>query len=88
MPSIPYNEHKLQAAMMDWFSDIIPPHLLIWQPVSSVQPVDASAWVSLLEPVSMNGCVFSVLIAQTGNVGLVNITEWELDENLESQTKC
>lgn len=32
----------------------------------------------------MNGCVFSVLIAQTGNVELVNIIKWGLDENLES----
>lgn len=31
----------------------------------------------------MSGRVFSVLIAQTGNVGLVNIIELELDENLE-----
>ena len=69
---------------MEQFSDIILVYLSAWQPVRSVQPVDASAWVSLLEAVNMNGCVFSALIAQTGNVGLVNIIEWEPDENLES----
>lgn len=69
---------------MEQFSDIILVYLSAWQPVRSVQSVDASAWVSLLEAVNMNGCVFSALIAQMGNVGLVNIIEWEPDENLES----